>query len=150
AGAPIAPAGLALKTVERLLQILPPIGNRRQVAILLANASAAGTAYLKQDGLTPDTLDLSHLVGYATTLARGSTDLTNSAADKVAAGAMQGQVGPGGGGVWTAAAGGTATSVTVASGALTAEPGLIGMRVRFTGNVTGALAGVTTNIQGNT
>jgi len=150
AGATIGPGGKALKTVERLLQILPPIGNRRMLAILIANASAAGTAYLKQDGVTPDTLDTSHLVGYASTMVRGSTDLTNSAADKLALGAMQGQVGPGGGGVWTAAAGGTATTVTVASGALTAEPGLIGMRVRFTGNVTAGLANVTTNVQGNT
>ena len=37
-------------------------------------------------------------------------------------------------------AGATVSSMTIAAGALTAEPALVGKRVRFTGNVTAALA----------
>ncbi len=146
AGATLAPTGLALKTAERLFQIMPRNGNARQAVVLIKNR-AAGATYLKQDGVTSDNLDFTGFTSYSYLLRRGSTDLTNSATDKIALGAIQGQVGPGTGGIFTAsAAGASGESVTIAVGAFTVEPALLGMRVRFTGNVTAALANVCTMI----
>lgn len=142
--------GVPLKTFTRLFELLPTLGNRRKVVVLVKNDQAGGTTYLKPDGITTDDVDFSNLTGYVNLLVRASTDLTNSVADKLICGARQGQVGPNGDGSFTCAAGATGITFSIAAGALTAEPGLIGMRVRFTGNVTAGLLNVTSNIQANT
>lgn len=149
AGATIVPTGLALKTTERLFNILPRIGNGRTLKILIKNR-AAGANYLQQDGVTLSNFSTAGLTGYALIVVSGSSDLTNSTADQVSAGAVQGAAGPGGGGVWTSGAGATTTSLTVSAGTIPAEPGVIGMRVRFTGNITGALANAVANISAST
>jgi hypothetical protein len=149
AGSTVAPAGLAIKTFERFFQIFSKLGAGR-AAVVLVKPRAAGATYLQQDAATPSDVDLTGFSGYASFDLRGSSDLTNSATDRVLCGAIQGQAGPGGSGEWTCAAGATTTVFSVGSGALTAEPGILGMRVRFTGNVTGALAGVCAFISANT
>lgn len=149
AGATLVPTGLACKTWEHLKTIVAQVGNGLKTKILIKNR-AAGATYLKLDGVTADDFNLSSLVGYRTLMAWGSTDLTNSVADRIAAGAIQKQAGPGGGGVWTCAAGATTTVFSVSAGALSAEPALNGCRVRFTGNVTAGLANVTAFINANT
>ena len=148
-GSTLAPAGLALKTIDRLFFLLPRLGNGRMVKALIKNR-AAGATYVNSNGVTPSDLSTAGLSGYSILHICGSSDLTNSAADQIAAGAIQGAVGPGTNGVWTATAGATTTSLTVASGVIPAEPGVIGMRVRFTGNVTPALANVCNNISAST
>jgi hypothetical protein len=145
AGATLTPAGLALKTWSRLVAILPAVGNGRSFKVLVKNR-AAGATYLQSDGTVAD-VDLTTLDGYAQMAVWGSSDLTNSATDRIAAGQIQGQAGPGGAGEWTIGAGATSTVFTVAAGALTAEPGLLGMRVRW---LTGTLAGQCQMINANT
>jgi hypothetical protein len=149
AGSTLVPAGLAIKTFEQLFLIIAKLGAALPAVILVKNR-AAGATYLQKDGITASDVDLSGLVGYASLDIRGSTDLTNSATDRVVAGAIQGDVGPGGGGVWTCAGGATTTVFSISAGALAAEPADIGMRVRFTGNVTAGLTNVTAYISANT
>lgn len=143
----IAPAGKAIKTITRYLQLLPRVGAGRLTGLLMKPRSDFG-AYLSPLA-TPEALDYRGFSGYARILRRGSTDLTNSVADKITCGFQQAQVGPDAGGAWTVIAGAT-VSVFSITGALSAEPALIGRRVRFEGNVNPALANVCRNISANT
>lgn len=153
AGATIVPTGLAKKTINSgLMDILPRTGNGRKCVVLVKNR-AAGATYLDADGVTVSDVDLSACTGYAFAAIRGSSDLTNSALDRVLLGGVTGFAGPNGNGSWTAAAGATVKQLTVAAGSLPAEPttsapvlsaNILGMRVRFTGDVTGALANICT------
>jgi hypothetical protein len=87
----------AVKTMQRLGEILPRYGNGRSVKIFI-KARAAGAAYLKRDGVTADTLDsfLSGVVGYApivvqatgTNSTAGATAFTDDAADNAYLGAI--------------------------------------------------------------
>lgn len=148
AGATIAPSGVPFKTLEQLLSALPAYGAGRRVVILI-KPRAAGAAYLKKDGVTEDSLDVSGYHGYSVFMVRGS-DLTNSATDKRVLGGMVAAAGPGAGEEWTCAAGATNWALSIASGSLTAEPALLGYRIRFTGNITSALANRSYMINANT
>jgi hypothetical protein len=138
AGTTLTPGGLALKTHERLFQILPTIGAGRACVILTKNR-AAGATYLKQDGVTAEDVDWSEFAnaGYRFFQVRGSSDLTNDTTDRVKAGFITAITGPGGSGQWTAAAGATTTAIPLGSGTLTTDQA-VGFRVRV---LTGALAG---------
>lgn len=143
AGSTLVPTGLAKATIAGLLAILPRNGAGRDAMVLVANSSASGTTY-------SEAADFAGIHGYRLFIKRGSTDLTNSVADRISLGAMQGLVGPNGDGSWTATAGST-TTVTVASG-LTAEAnggGITYMRIRWKGNVTAGLANTCSVIQKN-
>jgi hypothetical protein len=146
-GATIVPTGKALKTFGALLSIFPSIGNGRNAVILVKNR-AAGAMYLKADGLTSDGLNLDHISGYYRFIVRGSTDLTNSATDKIRCGGVTAVAGPNGDGSWSCVAGCTVNSIVTAGG-LTAEPGLLGYRIRFSGNITPGLANVCQMIHAN-
>jgi len=149
AGATLTPTGLAIKTAERLFQILPKYGNGRQCVILIKPRSA-GATYKKQDTTTDDDLDFTGISGYGYLLRRGSTDLTNSAADHITLGAIQAVVGPNGDGSFPISGGATVSSFTVSSGSLGSTDAVVGCRVRFKGDVTGALANVCGFINANT
>lgn len=132
---------VALKTLTRLREILPLQGNGRRVTIAVkGTTTGADIQYLKPDLVTLDDLDLRGLTGYGRIIARTTTNFVNDTSDKRVCGPAFGQVGPNGDSSWTVAVGATTAGFTIAAGALTAEPGLSGMRVRFTGNVTAALA----------
>lgn len=159
AGATIAPAGLAKKTWDGttgMSTIIPRHGNGRD-AVLLIKPRAAGATYLNVDAVTATDLDLSTLVGYHRWSTRGSTDLTNSATDRLLCGGVVGYAGPNGDSSWTTAAGATTAQLTVNAGTLPAEGGsaaaltayIGGMRIRFTGDVTGALANVSRMVYRN-
>jgi len=142
----MAAAGIvAIKTLTRLRAIVPSNGLGRSIVIAVKGDPLGITdvQYLKPDGVTLDDLDLRDISGYRFWVCRTTRDFANSATDKKVLAPAQGQAGPGTGGVWTCAAGGTTSIFTVASGTLTAEllgiTSLNGMRVRFTGNVTAAL-----------
>ncbi len=142
--------GIPFKTIEKLLQVLPRFGNGRSLVILV-KLRAGGATYRNIANSADDTLDLTGVGGYGYVSVRGSNDLTNSSADQVSLGQIQGQAGPGGSGEWTVAAGATTTTIPVAAGALTAEPGLIGMRVRFDpATTTAALRNTSAMILANT
>ena len=151
AGATLTPAGIAKKTItgtSGLLSILPKTGNARRAVILL-KSRAAGATYLNPSAVA-EGLDLTGIDGYAGIWVRGSTDLTNTVADRITLGAMVAAAGPNGDSSWTVAAGATTSVFAVSAGALPAEPTLKSgvdtsasfFRVRFTGNVTAALANV--------
>jgi hypothetical protein len=138
----LAAAGaVALKTLTRLREILPPVGNGRIVMIGI-KPRAAGANYLKPDGITIDDLDLTGLVGYGVGLVR-ATDFTNTTADKLTC-AGQTVSGP-----YTVAAAPapTANTFEIASGTLPAEPAVLQKRLRFT---SGALANASSNVWSNT
>lgn len=130
AGSTLSPAGLAKKTIAGFLAILPRTGAGRSFKLLIANASAAGTAYA-------ETLDLSQCSGFGRIIVQGSTDLTNSVVDRIKQGAMQAQVGPNGDGSWTVSSVTGVAAINVAAGLTTTGAGLEGRRVRFS---TGALS----------
>jgi len=159
AGATIVPTGLAKKTItgtNGAMSIIPRDGNGRKIVVLVKNR-AAGAIYLDQDGVTQTAVDFSGCYGYSFAGSRASSDLTNSATDKILLGAVVGYAGPNVDGSWTAAAGATVKLLTVAAGTLPAEPGsgaaldtyVGGMRLRFKGNVNAALVNVVTNVWKN-
>lgn len=84
-GAVLNPTGKAIKTITRLLQILPFYGNNHVVAVLI-EPRAGGVPYLTPLG-GPETLDVRGYGGYLDGVIRGS-DLTNSAADKLMCGGI--------------------------------------------------------------
>ncbi len=151
AGSTIVPTGLAKKTFDAgVMPILPRTGNGRKVVILVKNR-AAGATYLDSDGVTLSDVDLSVCSGYAFASIRGSTDLTNSVTDRLLCGGVVGFAGPNGDSSWTATAGATVKQLTIAAGSLPAEPAassaaltahVIGMRLRFSGNVTAGIANI--------
>lgn len=129
-------AAVAIKTAEQLRNIMPRFGSARSVVVLIKPRSDAGN-YLNKAGAS-DFLDMGY-VGYTYIAFRGS-DLTNSANDKVDLGGVipAGGSGPNADGSWTVSAQ-VSTLVTVAAGALPAEDTMAGWKVRYAGNVTGAL-----------
>lgn len=137
-----------IKTFTRLKQIIPYLGNNR-IAVVLVKFRPAAATYLDDDGVTATEMDWTPYTGYKILLKRGSTDLTNSVADRAQCGFVTLIAGPGASGEWTVTTGGTTTSFTVASGTLTAEAA-VGARARFTGNVTSGLANVNVMIRQNT
>lgn len=146
AGATLSPSGLAIKTFQRLFQILPALGAGRKFKVLVKNR-ANGATYLEQNGVTEATPDFSRLAGYNAGFVWGSSDLTNDSTDRVKAGFIAAQAGPGGSGQWTATTGGTSTVFSIASGALNTGEALTGCRVRW---LTGSLAGQCQMINTNT
>lgn len=122
-----------IKTVERLLQILPRNGNGRMAKILFKFRSA-GTCYLMADGVTLADLDLTGVDGYRWLGRCGSTDLTNTTNDMTAAGGIIAVAGPNGDSSYTALTAG-GTGVTIASGSFGTDTDGAGLRVRFQGNV---------------
>jgi hypothetical protein len=141
------PAGTALRTYDELFTRLPRLGGGRNVKIL-ARSRAAGATYLNAAGAVQD-VDFSAFLGYAQFLHQASTDLSNTVTDRITAGAIAGSTGPNADGSWTVAAGSTTLLVNIAAGALPAEPAIIGMRLRFKGNVTAALVNATVNVGAN-
>lgn len=142
-GDTLVPAGLAFKTLEQFFSVVPRYGNGRQL-VLLIKPRAAGAAYLKKDGVTTDSIDFSGIGGYSL-LVRGSTDLTNSAEDKIRCGGIVDDTGPGTGGLWAVDVDDfdnnlNAETLTPASGSFAAADTLVGRRVRYTGNVSPGLA----------
>jgi hypothetical protein len=127
----------AVKTLLRASQIVPRLGAQRAVKILI-KPRAGGAAYLSPDG-TVDNLDLGYSM-YRYVCARGTTDGTDSATDRIRCGFITAIPGPNADGSWTVTAGATASTVSVASGTISSEPSAVLYRVRFVGNVTAALA----------
>lgn len=148
AGSTLSPAGIALKTIERLHQIFPRFGNGR-MAVVLVKLRAAGATYRNQADTADDEFNFNGVTGYSYLLVRGSTDLSNDATDRLTLGAMVATAGPNGDSSFTASAG-TVNTVTIAAGSFGATDANSGFRVRFKGNVTAALANVSRSIQQNT
>lgn len=141
---------VAVKTLTRLRQIIPDLGDGRAIVIAVkGNTDGTDLQYLKPDGVTLDNLDLRGIYGYRYALVRTTRTFTNDATDKALLAPAIGLAGPNGDSTWTVAAAPapTTTIFSVAAGTLTAEPGLNGMRVRF---ITGALAGQQFMLQRNT
>lgn len=127
---------VAKATYAGFRAILPPSGNNR-TAILLMLAGAYAD------------LDFRGVSGYKYLLRRGS-DGTNSTADRLTCGFVTALAGPNGDGSFTVAAASTVDLINISSGTFTAEPGILGYRIRFTGNVTAALANIARPIYSNT
>lgn len=139
---------VAIKTLTRLRQIFPKIGNS-QVAVVAIRARASGNNYLTPGGLDDDLDFLQDVYGYEQILVRGtdtqatasSTAFANDAADRIFCGA---RVVPGTSAYGTGynpVAPITTNSFNVQIGgggapALAAEPALIGKRIRFASNTT--------------
>jgi hypothetical protein len=132
----------AFKTWAGLLAKLPPFGAGRKLVVAVKPRDAAGTSYGEDCVI--------NWTGYRRWLVRGTTDFSDNAADKLTLGGITQTAGPGVGGVWTLAAGSTVASLNVTSATLPAEFTATGFRVRFTGNVTAALANIGVSIHDNT
>ncbi len=143
-------AGAApLKTLTEFFRRASRFGAGRQLVVAL-KPRAGGATYKKPDGVTDDDIDCRGFQGYQLLNFEATTDFSNTAADKIIAGAQRAQVGPNGDGSWTVAAGATTTVFSVSAGALSAETAITDKRVRFTGNVTPALANSCRAILANT
>lgn len=137
---------VAIKTLTKLREIVPVFGQGQTIVILVGgNPSGADLQYLKPDGVTLDDLDL-RLFGYRRVFARTTRGFVNDTADKTILGAAIGVTGPDAGGAWTCGAGSTTSNIVCASATLPAETSATCMRIRFTGNVTAALANQCRNI----
>lgn len=136
-GATIAPGSLPKATWAALSAIIPPNGNGRLAKILIKNRAAGATI--------AEAMDLAGFSGYAWFGKCGSSDLSNDATDRIKAGGVTFLAGGGGGGEWTVATVTSGNEITV-TGTIPAGSddgwgdSVVGCRVRFTGNVTGALA----------
>jgi len=131
------------KTLSGLISILPQIGFGR-TAVVLIKTRAAAASY-------GEALNLAGVAGYTTLLVRGSTDLTNDAADRVTCGFRTAVAGPNGNTSFTCAGGATSTVFSVAAGGIGAEPAGLQFRVRFAANTaTAALRNVCRNIAAHT
>jgi hypothetical protein len=130
AGAALSPAGIAIKTWERFFQIVPKLGAGRWIVALWKNRSDGGT-YLKQDGVTADSILTGGLSGYPYFRVSGSTDLTNSASDQITQGCVQVATGPNGDGSFTVGAGSTTTLLNLNAGSISADPAAVQYRIRF-------------------
>ncbi len=139
-GEAAAVAAAKIKTVERLLQILPRNGNGRMAKLLFKNR-AAGTCYLMADGVTLADLDLTGIHGYRWIGRCGSTDFENGSNDLTNVGAIIAVDGPNGDFSFTNAFATTGT-LNAAAGSFGTDANVAGLRVRFKGNVTGGLANV--------
>jgi hypothetical protein len=123
-----------IKTVERLLQILPRNGNGRMCKILFKNRSG-GSTYRMADGTTFADLDLTGIHGYRWIGRCGSTDLSNTTNDMTQAGGIVSRAGPNVDESFTVAtiSGGV---ITIPSGSFGTDADQAGLRLRFKGNVT--------------
>lgn len=83
AGSTIDPTNKAIKTIDRLYDILPRVGAGRSCVVLLKGRTS-GT-YVDADGVNASLL-LRGFTGYNRLVVRGSTDLTNVAADRLTCG----------------------------------------------------------------
>lgn len=143
-------ASVAIKTLKRFFQIFPKFGNGRMF-VALFKSRAAGDNYV--DGVTQEDMDWRGCLGYRFALRRASTDLTNSADDRIRCGFVTALAGPGPGGAFTIDAGATNANFPIQGGALLpaedslGKSSITGYRVRFT---TGALAGTCHFISSNT
>lgn len=122
-------AAVAIKTVEQLYSIVPQIGAGRSF-VILQKLRAAGASYLDKDAATVSNVDTSRWAGYRTFLWRGSTDLSNDAADRTTCGFFNAVAGPGASSEFTVAGGATTTVVPIAAGAIAAEAATQ-FRIRF-------------------
>lgn len=129
-------AAVAKATFAGFRAILPPSGNNRTAILLMMPGAYAD-------------LDFRGISGYRYLLRRGS-DGTNSIADRLTCGFTTVLAGPNVDGSFTVAAASTVDLINISVGAFTAEPGILGYRIRFTGNVTAALANVSRPIYSNT
>lgn len=148
----MAAAGLvAVKTLEYLKTIVPLIAQGQRLFVCLKGAADNQTAitYYKADGVTVDDADFRGLTGYQQILLRSTQDFSDAATDKTVCAPVVAIAGPGVLGEFTVAGGATASVFTIASGPLVAEAAL-GFRVRFTGNVTAALANQSRMVWKNT
>jgi hypothetical protein len=140
-GGTMAAAGAVAKATAAALEaILPPVGNGRAIVVAIKPRAAGATI--------PGTFAFRGKTGYRSIRIAGTTDFSDSATDRILAGAIVASAGPGAGGAWTVAAAPAPTVATwaIAAGALPAESTIVQKRVRWVGNVTAALAGVCVNI----
>ena len=133
-GEAAAVAAAKIKTVERLLEILPRNGNGRMAKILFKNRSG-GSTYRMADGTTYADLDLTGIHGYRWLGRCGSTDLSNTTNDMTQAGGIVSRAGPNGDESFTVATIGGGV-ITIASGSFGTDADQQGLRIRFKGNVT--------------
>jgi hypothetical protein len=124
AGTTLVPSGLAKKTIAGIMAILPLLGSDRSAVVL------------QMPGTLTEDLVLSPLAGYRLFMWRGSTDLTNTFADRTLCGFVTVVAGPGGSGEFTVTAGATTTTIPIAAGSFGAEPAALQYRVRFLANTT--------------
>ncbi len=124
----------AIKTLERLREIMPRFGNGRCVVALLKARSDAGN-FLKKNGSTSDWLDIGYQ-GYSYLAWRGS-DLTNSTNDHADLGGVIASNGPNGDLSWTVSAQ-AGFEITNSAGTLDTEDNLAGLKLQFQGNITSA------------
>lgn len=144
----MATAGLApLKTAEELQLRVPPIGKNRDLVIAI-KPRAAGATYRDKADAEDARLKLV-LDGYRVIQMRGVPDFADLLADRGKSAAVQFLVGPNIDGSFTITAPSGARSFSIAAGALTVEPALSGMRVRWKGNATPAIADAMTVIVRN-
>lgn len=158
----LATAGtVAIKTLERLREILPRHG-RGQKAVIAVAARAGGAVYRNVADTADDELRLMGIVGYSQLLVRGTgtvatagaTKFANDAADKIALGA-QIFAGTNAAGYNPVAPLSTSVITCQLNGggapALAAEPSLIGKRIRFdSATTTVALRNICRMIWANT
>lgn len=143
-------SAVAVKTLTKARLLIPSNGNGRSL-VLLIKPRAAGATYRTPGNVADDTLNLTGAVGYAYLGVRGSTDLTNSASDRITLGAIQPVAGPGGSGAFTVAAGATTSVFSVSAGSFGATDAVVGYRFRFdAATTTAALRNVACFINANT
>jgi len=140
--------GLPIKTLTRLVDLVPKVGANRIFAVLI-KPRAGGAVYRTPDNTADDDVKLEALCGYSRMVVRGS-DLTNTTTDKILVGAQIGLAGPNGDSSFTVDAGPTTSVISAVGGGLPAEFTITGMRVRFKGNVTAALTNAVAMIYSNT
>lgn len=128
---------VAVKTLARLMEIIPRIGTQNQVF--------EAAVY---PGTYAEDLVVAGFTGYALPLFIALHD----AADSKNLAPVTLQAGPGAGGTWTVDAAGIAVSTfKVSAGVLTAGKALLGARVRFTaGTIAGAVATISKVTGGDT
>lgn len=127
----------AIKTLAHLITIVPRVGAGRDLVVLL------------RSGTYSEPFTFVGFGGYDRIIIRSTADFSNTATDKSVLSSVTFLSGPGSGGAFSvnAAPAPTVNTFTVSAGALTAEPALLGCRVRF---LSGARAGESSQIQSNT
>lgn len=130
-------SAVVIKTLARLLAIVPRLGAGRLLAILLKTGTYA------------EAFQFCGFPGDRQIVIRSTDLFTNTNADKTNCSSAPVLSGPGSGGVFSvnASPAPTVNTFSIASGVLTAEPGIIHSRIRF---VSGALAGKVGAIRANT
>jgi hypothetical protein len=140
---------VAVKTLLKARELIPAWGNGRRLVVLI-KARASGATYRNAANTADEGLDLTGIGGYAYFGVRGS-DLTNASADRITLGGIQPVAGPGGGGAYTVAGGGTTSVFSVSAGSFGATDAVVGYRWRFdVATTTAALRNVACFINANT